>query len=210
MVGRPDGGVALVKNVSVVIPTRGDVPLDGILNSLPRSWEKVIVDNSQEQQDFMVYARYIGCQRASHDLILTQDDDVIISDPEHLVRVWEELGATGPGDNRTNWIVCNMPAEFRHDFYTHHALVGFGAVFHRSIVEPTFQKYLGPHGYMTRLLNREFLRTCDIPFTALNPRVLVDVPKENLPWCNADNRMWTQPTHYTERMGVLDRVRKLA
>lgn len=198
--------------VSAVIVTRGDVSLAEVLDSLPRSWEKIVVDNSQEQQDFMVYGRYVGCARASNDLIYVADDDVIVSDPEHLVKVWNSMitTASGRSEKMTNHVVCNMPEEFRHDFYTHHALVGFGAVFHRAIVEPTFQKYLGPHGYMTRMLNREFLRTCDIPFTALNPRVLVDVPKENLPWCNADNRMWTQPSHYTERMGVLDRIRKLS
>lgn len=208
MVGRPDGGVALV-NVSAVVVTRGDVSLAEVLDSLPKSWEKIVVDNSQEQQDFMVYGRYVGCARASNDLIYVQDDDVIVSDPPLLVEQWQAVYANTPLLS-PSFTVCNMPDEFRHDFYTHHALVGFGAVFHRAIVEPTFQKYLGPHGYMTRLLNREFLRTCDIPFTALNPRVLVDVPKENLPWCNADNRMWTQPSHYTERMSVLDRVRKLA
>lgn len=195
--------------VSAVIVTRGDVSLAEVLDSLPRSWEKIVVDNSQEQQDFMVYGRYVGCARASNDLIFVQDDDVIVSDPSLIVEQWQAVYANTPLLS-PNFTVCNMPSEFRHDFYTHHALVGFGAVFHRAIVEPTFQKYLGPHGYMTRMLNREFLRTCDIPFTALNPRVLVDVPKENLPWCNADNRMWTQSTHYTERMSVLERVRKIA
>lgn len=106
-------------------------------------------------------------------------------------------------------VVCNMPSEFRHDFYRHHALVGFGAVFHRGVVEPTFKRYLGATGYMTRMLNDEFLRTCDIPFTALNPRVLVDVPKRNLEWCDAPNRMWKQDTHQGERSRVLDRCLQL-
>lgn len=202
-------------NVSVVIPTRGDVPLDEILNSLPREWEKVIVDNSREPQDYAVYARYIGCQRASHDLILTQDDDVIVGMPELIAQAWmswyDREASAWPHEEaiRCSPVVCNQPQEFRHDFYAHHALVGFGAVFHRSIVEPTFKRYLGATGYMTRMLNPEFLRCCDIPLTALNPRVLVDVPKRNLEWCDAPNRMWKQSTHQGERSRVLERCLSL-
>lgn len=198
-------------SVSAVIVTRGDVPLDEVLDSLPREWQKIVVDNSQRAQDYMVYGRYIGCAEAENDLIWVSDDDVIVSDPEHLVRVWDSMitTASGRSEKMTNHVVCNMPEEFRHDFYTHHALVGFGAVFHRSIVEPTFRRYLGHSRYMRRLLDPEFLRTCDIPFTALNPRVLVDVPKRNLPWCDAPNRMWKQNTHHGERARVLEACLRL-
>lgn len=205
--------------VSAVIPTRGDVPLDEILDSLPREWEKIVVDNSREPQDYSVYARYIGCQRASHDLIMTQDDDVIVSDPEALVAEWIECAA----DSRTHergdsleHVVCNMPEEFRHDFYRDHSLVGFGAVFHRDAPQRAFTAF--HHDKLKRLgglcrtpveqceYNDRFRRCCDIAFTALTPRVLVDVPKRNLPWCDAPNRMWKQPEHSGERAEFLRQV----
>jgi hypothetical protein len=198
-----------------VVVSRGDVSLAKVLDSLPREWEKIVVNNAREPQDYMVYGRYVGCSYASNDLIYVQDDDVIVCDPEEIVVAWKKAAEyrydgreEGVVDQRdyVDHVACNMPQEFRHDFYTDHALVGFGAVFHRSLPERTFQRFLGPRGNMTRLLNPTFLRCCDIAFTALNPRVLVDVPKQNLPWCDAPNRMWKQQTHQGEREQFLAEV----
>jgi hypothetical protein len=108
-----------------------------------------------------------------------------------------------------------MPQEFRHDFYTDHALVGFGAAFHRDAPTRAFKRFndfdLRPLG-MTDTAD-EFLawyrRTCDVVFTTLTPRVLVDIPKENLSYASDDNRMWKQPEHVGERARMLDLVRKL-
>lgn len=52
-------------------------------------------------------------------------------------------------------------------------------------------------------------RTCDIVFTALTPRVLVDVPYVNLPWASDSNRMWKQAQHIEERQRMLELTLKV-
>ena len=115
-----------------------------------------------------------------------------MSDPDLIARSYYE-----------DMLICNMPEEFRHDFYTDHALVGFGAAFHRDAPARAFKLFAdhfatpGTEGWTW--VSDEFMRTCDIVFTGLTPRVLVDVPKTNLPYAEADNRMWKQPQHQGER-----------
>ncbi len=203
--------------VSAVIPTRGDVPLDEVLDSLPRDWQKVVWDNSQ-RHDLGVYGRYAAIAECEHDLIWTQDDDVIVSDPQAIVDAW----AARYEEEFFRWsdvmsigrfiqnspVVCNMPQEFRHDFYRDHALVGFGAVFHRDAPQMAFRRFFEgiPRTDSLPVHPHKFQRCCDIAFTALTPRVLVDVPKRNLPWADAPNRMWKQPTHQGERAEFLKQV----
>ena len=177
--------------------------------------------------DLSVYGRYAAIEYATHDLIYVQDDDCIVSNPEALVRAWmgsrnscaeeqfdpsflwhaspDEIKAIGRGEH----VVCNMPPEFRYDFYRDHALVGFGACFHRDAPARAFRKaaeHLAGGGGLT---GEHFYRTCDIVFTALTPRVLVDVPKTNLWWAEDASRMWRQPEHVEERTRMLELVRKV-
>lgn len=235
-------------NVSVVIPTRGDVDLAPILQSL-HGWEVVVWDNGAGRvtrynngssnlrwyarveadgvSDLSVYARYAAIEFARNNMILTQDDDVIVSDPRGIVHAW--LIATSRSGMPETTVVCNMPQEFRHSFYEHHALVGFGAVFHRDTPRKAFEK-LGFQGDFSPFIedgdwydltfNRdgvsvsfpdaEFVRrTCDIPVTALLPTIFVDIPKENLPHAYGDDRMWRQPEHQAERSYMLEQVLKI-
>jgi hypothetical protein len=143
-----------------------------------------------------------------------------VSDPKALVRAWHESKDAAANDARALWhespdnlreistgrhVVCNMPPEFRHDFYTDHALVGFGACFHRDAPERAFKNWpIWPGGDIDF-----FHRTCDIVFTALTPRVLVDVPKTNLWWAEDESRMWRQPAHIEERTRMLELVKKV-
>ena len=55
-----------------------------------------------------------------------------------------------------------------------------------------------------------FNRTCDIVFTGLTQRVLVDYPVRNLPYAHALNRMWKQTDHVGERTLMLQVVKDLA
>lgn len=226
-------------NVSVVIPTRGDVDLKPILQSLPEEWEVVVYDNGRgcvskrvmsgllarvitgkgELPDLSVYARYAAIEYAEGDLIFTQDDDCVVSDAQTIVDAWlAECDLEVPADGLTiahewNGVVCNMPPEFRHGFYEEHALVGFGACFHRSRPWTVWGKLtaaLGDAGFPTDWAYApSFLRTCDIPLTALSPRVLVDVPKKDMPWASDANRMWKQPQHQAERASMLELVKEI-
>lgn len=244
-------------NVSAIIVTRGDVDLKPILLSLPEEWETLTWDNGQGAlfrrvlsstqakivlgeplPDLGVYGRYAAIEYASHDLIYVQDDDVIVSDPQAIVNEWDrvalrqEQDPAGPPPD-SEWgqhVVCNMPQEFRHDFYREHALVGFGAVFHRDTPQKAFAK-IGLDGQVSPFIEDDdwcelsvragngqvatfpdaafVRRTCDIPVTALSPTIFVDIPKENLPHAYGDDRMWRQPEHQAERSYMLEQVLKI-
>lgn len=202
-------------NVGAIIVTKGDQDLTPIAASIPDDWDLVIWDNSQEPNDLAVYGRYAAVARTDAELIYVQDDDCVVSDPQAIVRAWHEVdqaaleiryGETG--------VVCNMPSEFRHNFYSDHALVGFGAAFHRDAPARAWSRWdnsgmpIGPEGL--RQETEFFYRTCDIVFTALTPRVLVDVPVENLPWAYQWDRMYRQPELLAERVRMLDLVREIA
>ena len=202
-------------NVAAIIVTRGDQDLSPVLDSLPEEWEQVVWDNSEEGNDLSVYGRYAAIERTDAEVIYVQDDDCIVSDPWAIVGEWELVRRFNveryPGLPYDQHVVCNMPQEFRHDFYEEHALVGFGAAFHRDAPRRALvrfsQHFPDPHALGT---SDFFHRTCDIVFTGLTPRVLVDVPKTDLPWAHHETRMWKQPGHQAERVRVLDLVRQLA
>jgi hypothetical protein len=245
-----------VDDVSVVIPTRGDVDCDEIVCSFPPDWEVLLWNNGEQMltiwrhpnepepnaveehpvTDLGVYARYAAIEYASHDIILTQDDDCIVSDPKAIVDTYEFLATCpehGPmkyGEVKGHWgwvcwhddhdrspfstdaVVCNMPQRFRgQGIYAtnEHALVGFGAAFHRDAPQRAFDRLLGMRDCWNGEQTAWFDRTCDIVFTALTPRVLVDVPHEDLPHAHAPNRMWKQKTHQAERQRMLELVKQV-
>jgi hypothetical protein len=194
-------------NVSAVIVTRGDVDLSPVLDSLPRDWQKVIWNNS-ERDDLSVYGRYAAIEECEHDLIFTVDDDVAL-DPgsvEQFVEAWWRVPSWGS----RNYVVCNMPQRFRDTgFYDDHALVGFGAIFRRDLPGATVARLDSFLYRQGRGLPESFHRTADIVFTALTPRILVDLPYTDLPWASAPNRMWKTDGHVAERTRMLELVRQV-
>lgn len=225
-------------NVSAVIPTRGDVDLSPILTSLPKEWEVLVWDNGEQTcwvyeggeprdefseavpgSDLAVYGRYAAIEYASHDPVYTQDDDVIVSDPQAIVDAWierrdarnerypEEVRAQFGADDSTMAMVCNMPQEFR-PHYPDSGLVGFGAAFHRDAPMRAFHRFFD-YSNVIGLQSGEFRRRADNIFTALTPRVLVDVPKRDLDYASDLNRMWRQPDHEGEKQRMLGLARRV-
>jgi hypothetical protein len=187
--------------VSAALVTRGDHDLTEILESLPVEWPIELWDNSVER-DLGVWGRYQAAQRPARGLVYVQDDDCVL-EPESIAALVE---AWRPGV-----LVANMPERFRHDFYSGHCLVGFGAVFEPQLVSDAFARFwLGCSG-REPVRPEEFRRTCDIAFTGLVPeRVLLDVPYRDLPWATDDSRMYRQPTHVGERKRMLELVHAIA
>jgi len=203
-----------------------------VLDSLPPEWETIIWNNrgpwvsgrgafggliaEQERwqnagspgtSDLSVYGRYAAIKYASHDLIYVQDDDVIVSDPRAIVDEWL---STRQWEISTQHLVANMPQEFRHDGYTDSCLVGFGACFHREAPAKAFGRFFGTDtGYLLTRDQMHFNRCCDVVFTTLTPRVLVDIPKTDREMASDPNRMWKQPGHIEERTRMLDLARKV-
>lgn len=206
-------------NVSAIIVTRGDVDLTEPVHSIRKTGIRDIIvwDNSREwksaddpylrfvgSQDLAVYGRYAAIQYARYDLIYVQDDDCVVPPSSITEIIW----ASENSSSEFGVLACNMPSEFRHSFYEDHALVGFGACFHRSLPEKAFARFFGSD--TGNLITRDLLhyyRCCDVVFTGLTTRTLVDVPYENLPWASAENRMWKQPEHVAERARMLELVK---
>ncbi|HEU4400816.1 MAG TPA: hypothetical protein VFT43_01805, partial [Candidatus Polarisedimenticolia bacterium] len=157
--------------------------------------------------DLGPHARFAAIQYARGDLIYVQDDDVIVSDPRAIVDEWLEVEAIVAAEHgQPDFVVCNMPPEFRK-VYTDTALIGFGAAFHRIAPAKAFDRFFAFHG-----LDRDdqlFLRESCRVFTVLSPRVLVDVPKTDLPWASAPNRLWKQPDHIEMRERMLKLAREV-
>lgn len=221
-------------NISAVIVTRGNVDLTPVLNSLPPEWEQVVWNNAGsfdgehptvmrtpprsrtgrerarftdlDLPDQKVFGRYLAIGHARGELIYVQDDDCIVSDPHALVETWQQHAHHG------HHAVVNMPEPWNSNpFYEQHALVGFGAVFHRDAPARAFRRAIvrggyppGEHADLMHMVNPSFLRTCDIVFTYLTPTFRVQVPHESLPFAYHDDRMWRHPNHQEERQRMLD------
>jgi len=199
-------------NVSVCVATRGDVDMEPVLESFPDDWETVVWDNGREVceidgsvsvpvRDKGPHARFAAIKYASHDLIFVQDDDVIVSDPGLIVREWLDILE---GYDRDDVVVCNMPPEFRQH-YPDSSMVGFGACFHRDAPELAFRRW-DEFGFARDDL---FLRESCRIFTVLTPQYLVDIPKTDMPYASAPNRLWKQPGHVQSRDKALAMARQV-
>ena len=176
---------------SCVIVTRGNVDLSEIRASLP--FEDVVIwDNSENNE--MVFGRYCGAERARNDIIAVQDDDAVIED-------WPAILA----EYKPGVVACNMGPAHRA-FYQPIglALVGFGAVFDRSLIQPTMDRY-----YQRFPKDELFMRECDRVFTALNPLNVITVPYRNLPHEETTQRMWRERRHVDDLTAIRRRIAAL-
>lgn len=202
-----------LSDCAAVVVTRGDQDLSEIEQSLAPFEEVAVWDNSAGD-DLAVYGRYAALAEIESDVVYVQDDDVVLplESLEALAAAYE------PGV-----LTANMPARFRHDFYVDHCLVGFGAIFDRELPREAFRIFsFNSHGAWVVAMNKDgkdislsgtvpgsWERVCDIAFTGLTPRKLVDVPYRDLPWADTPERMWRQPGHAAERTRMLELVRQV-
>lgn len=182
--------------VAACIVTRGNVDMRPILDSLPAEWERVVWDNSGPIE-VGVYGRYVAITLTDAEVIYVQDDDMIL-DPDGFDTL---LAAYEPGK-----VTANMPARFRHDFYRDSCLVGFGALFDRDLPEQAFDRFFARHRDED---GPRFYRECDLIFTGLTDRVLVDIGHTDMPYANDPDRLWKQPEHVAERTRMLELVREV-
>lgn len=180
-------------NVSAVIVTRGDVDLEPIIATIPLAWDLVVWDNSR-RENLCVYGRYAALQECEHEIVYVQDDDCV-TDPSAIVAAYD-----------AGRIVANMPPEFRRR-YPDSCLIGFGAVFDRDLPARAFARY-STVKWPARM-TPDFHRTCDVAFTALTERTLIDVPYWNLSHAYTAERMYRQAGHMQERRQMLKLVRML-
>ena len=186
------------RSVSACIATRGDHDLTEILAEIDRAGIRDIVvwDNSV-LPDRGPHGRFAAMNAAFHETIYVQDDDALV--PAASIRQLLDAYVRGA-------VVVNMPYEFR-PHYPDSAMVGFGAVFDRRDAYREFERFLAFHE-MTEtdwLFQRESCRA----LTTLLPRILVDVPKADMPYASDPDRLWKQPEHVLMRERMLALAREV-
>lgn len=192
--------------VTPILVTRGNVDLSEILRSFNNDhwarsaaeqivWDNIIIWDNSKLLNFGPFGQYVAATTANcSDIVFFQDDDCV-TDPGEICQHWE-----------VGKIVCNMPQEHQANYRDQpDKLMGFGSVFSRSLIRPTFERYnklfpVDPVNY------REPGRI----FTSLNQARIkvVDVPVQNLPWATAEDRLYRQPVHL--EMARVARQRALA
>lgn len=135
-----------------------------------------------------VYGRYEGISDAENGVIYTQDDDCI-TDIRPILDAYE-----------SGLIVNAMTPEHAAQYRGRVSLVGFGAIFDRSLVDVL-------DGWERDEL---FLRECDRVFTGLNRRKTVYPSIRMLPQATAENRMYREPGHNSARAEIERRIQQFA
>jgi hypothetical protein len=165
-------------DVSAVVVTRGDVPLDDVLEPLSIYGEVIVADNSKLPVDLGIYARFDAMAYAKFPIIYTQDDDIVFRNHEELLAHYKPgvlvTAYPQPCDNDIPWIST-------------------GAIFDKSLVRPAFQKYL-QHFPFDHFMTH---KAADAIFCLLTEKVEVHpMPYEELAWAVADNRVHTSEGWY--------------
>jgi hypothetical protein len=191
--------------ITAVVVTRGNVDITPVLHSLrgqyPFFGDVIIYDNSK-LLDFRVFSRFLAAQLVQTPYAYVQDDDCIVD----LSRYPWHLTEAGK-------ILCNMPAAYRPNYPGLTQLLGFGSVFHRDLIRPTFERYFSYLEYDWIIktgqvgLDLIFLLECDRLFTSLNICKLVDVPITHLPHATAPDRLYLQPDHAERRKEIERRIK---
>lgn len=203
-VGSPVGGRV---KISVVIVTRGDVDLEPIIErEWPEPFHEIVVwNNAEEERDMKVYGRYAAIRRANFSRIYVQDDDCVL--PFDSLKTIAE--AYEPGR-----LVANMPRS-RWEGYPDSSLVGWGAIFDKDLPAIALGRFADGIGLerafqMSDEQREDVYITCDVMFSALTPRTIIDVPFDHLPWAEGPDRMFTgRPTHNHERQRMLELCRTI-
>ncbi len=167
-----------LENVSLVIPTRGDVDLSAILSQLPPFGE-VLVWNNSERADLGIYARYEMIGNATNQVIATQDDDLIVT-------CWAQIAAAYQPDVLT----VNYPEPWDIPW------VARGAIFDRDLPDKAFDRYLAHYP-----LDQYFTHwACDGIFGLLTKHVnVIDEGSEDLSYANDGGRVSTSGGWYDDK-----------
>lgn len=168
--------------VSAVIVTRGDVDLEPVLNSL--IFDDVVVwDNSKERANEMTFGRVLGAQRAKHEIVYSQDDDLIHT-PEAQARIvasYDEGFLTG-----CMWQEWSAGAYKQgiENGYDDLVFPGSGSISNRLLWEDCLSEYLDewPMDDFFRLWS-------DTIIGIIAPTRQLDIRFKTLPWAETGDRM---------------------
>jgi hypothetical protein len=169
-------------DVTAVIVTRGDVPLDPIIDTLVFP-DVIVWDNSREEKDQMTYGRLLGALRANTGIIYSQDDDIVHS-PENQMQIlaaYSESYLVG-----CMWKDWSDGARRQgiENGYDDLVFPGSGSISNRELWVDAHLRYLEhyPHDDFFRMWS-------DTIIGVITPTVQLPLRFEELGWGNDDNRM---------------------
>lgn len=175
---------------------RGDFPYR-VVGSLPGMGGAIGETVEAHPDDQKVFGRFHAVRFAREvlaaDLVVVQDDDCV-APLRGLVDRWER-----------GRVVANMPQSRWVDYHDS-TMVGWGAVFEPHLAAAAFSRWEAAGHSVT---DDRFLRCCDVVFSALTPRTVVDLGFSHAPFAHAPERMHKQPGHKAERDEVLRLARRV-
>lgn len=159
------------RDVTAVIPTRGNVDLAQILDTLVFA-EVVVWDNAERSRDLGAYGRYAAALgEVKTAVVYTQDDDCLITPASQrgLLDEYED----------GLWL-SNMPADWNGNGMPWLALPGWGALFNVALIQSAVARW--DSAYPQDFASDDFRRIgCDIVIPVLCPSRMIDLGHENLP-----------------------------
>lgn len=169
--------------VSACLVTRGDVDMQPILDSLP--FDDIVVWDNSQREDLGIYGRYAAIAEAKHDVIVTQDDDLIVT-------CWDDLLA----EYEPGVLTVNYPQPWDIPW------VARGGIFDRQLPEQAFAIWQTVYE-----LDRDFTHyQCDGVFAILAPnRKVIDRGSRDLSYCNDPGRISTEGGWYDDKRPAIAR-----
>lgn len=184
-------------DVTAIIVTRGNVPMDEILDSLIFPTDAVRVWDNAVNPDLGAFGRYVLAAGADTPYVYFQDDDLLVPEDAqwHLLQEYRE---------RIDVLLTNMPTQ---DYrpgdvrpYLHHLVwQGWG-----SLIET--QNVMGAHARWLRagqVIDEDYLLVgCDVVFGTLTPWRRIDLDAARSTGLHGDDRPRTSamPDDYERKM----------
>ena len=162
--------------VTACLVTRGDCDMTPITDSLKsQGITDIVVWDNSKREDLGIYGRYAAIKEARNKVIVTQDDDVIVSGYKQILANYQ------PGI-----LTVNYPEPYDVPWPS------AGSVFDANLPEQAFKLYetLWPRDHTFTH------RTCDAVFSLLSHYVVIDVGYEDLPHGFQMGRVSTSPGWY--------------
>ena len=204
-------------NVTACLVTRGNVPMDPILETLP--FAKVLIwDNSTREYDLKVYGRYEMAQHAETEWIAWVDDDVVFTE-------WDALLEASECDT----FVSNNAHGPNHGGYNDLALQAAGAIIPKSMIQSTWDRWWRRYPVSTLLPQHQNTMRATLP-SAIRGQVTfrdgvlyeadfifgvlcerwkqVDLPYTRL-YADDDSRLCRQPWQETLKLHMTNLAREI-
>ncbi len=173
-------------DVSVVIPTRGNVDMTEIVQSLTDAgFEDIVIWDNSKRENMGLYGRFAAIAETKNDVIATHDDDVIVTHWPEIIAAYE------PGV-----VTISYPQEWTNDI----PWIACGAVFDKGAEVKAFDRYF------TMFDDDDDFRffICDGIFVELcGERNVLAYPYREMPWANAPGRISTGGDWYSDKRPLI-------